>query len=98
MAAQDDLQSKNDLDHVTRSVELPLIASSPTEFLQRCGRLYPDRRTDERESIIILDGPCSSASRNIILVLLNSAKNTLLNLVCELYQREHSHVFSMYIV
>ena len=48
MAAQDDLQSKNDLDHVTRSVELPLIASSPTEFLQRCGRLYPDRRTDGR--------------------------------------------------
>ena len=39
MAAEDDLQSKNDLDHVIRRVELPLIASSPTEFLQQCGQL-----------------------------------------------------------
>ena len=54
MAAQGGIQSKNDLDHVTRRVELPLIASSPTEFLQRCGRLCDaDRWTDGQRREIL---------------------------------------------
>ena len=33
MAGQDGRQSKNDLDHVTRGIELPLMAQSPTRIL-----------------------------------------------------------------
>ena len=39
IVSQDGRQSKNDLDQVTRSVELPHMASSPTGFDHWCSWL-----------------------------------------------------------